>query len=141
MFLIRNLALPVKKYFAISLFCIYLFSTTEMNQLLKMPLLIEHYFDHKEENKDLTLFQYLNMHYTNPHPVDKNHEKDLQLPFKSHSDCSSAVSGNFILSERITLERPETETKRKRGVYKNQFLFDPLLAKILQPPRPYLNLS
>lgn len=106
-----------------------------MNQLLKIPLLIEHYFDHQEENKDLTLFQFLNMHYTNPHPVDKNHEKDMQLPFKSHSDCSSAISVNFIVSESITLESPETETQIKRCVYKNQFLIDPLLTKILEPPR------
>ena len=106
-----------------------------MNQLLKMPLLIEHYFDHQEENKDLTLFQFLNMHYTNPHPVDKNHKKDMELPFKSHSDCSSAISMNFIVSESITLETPETESHRKRCVYKDQLLIDPLLTKILQPPR------
>ncbi|MEO6683403.1 MAG: hypothetical protein ABIN48_11340 [Ginsengibacter sp.] len=107
-----------------------------MNQLLKMPLLVEHYFDHQEENKDLTLLQFLNMHYTNPHPVDKNHEKDMQLPFKSHSDCSSAISVNYIVSESILLDRPETEIIRKRAVFKNQFLVDPLLTKILQPPRP-----
>lgn len=106
-----------------------------MNQLLKMPLLIEHYFDHQVENKDLTLFRFLNMHYTNLHPVDKNHKKDMQLPFKSHSDCSTAFSMNFIVSESITLEMPETESHRKRCVYIDQLLIDPLLTKILQPPR------
>ncbi len=84
---------------------------------------------------DLTLFQFLNMHYTNPHPVDKNHEKDMQLPFKSHSNCSTAISGNFIVSESISLDRPEIEAQRKRAGYKNQLLIDPLLTKILQPPR------
>ena len=106
-----------------------------MNQLLKMPLLIEHYFDHQEENKDLTLFQFLNMHYAHPHPKDANHQKDMELPFKSHSDCSFAISMNFIVSESITLETPETESHTKRCVYKDQLLIDPLLTKILQPPR------
>lgn len=112
-----------------------------MNQLLKIPLLIEHYSDHQEENKDLTLFQFLNMHYSNPHPKDHNSKKDMQLPFKSHSDCSSAISVNYILSESLTLDRPETETINRRAAYKNQFLIDPLLDKILQPPKPCLNLS
>ena len=125
----------MRKYFAISLFCIYLFSTTEMNQLLKVPLLIEHYFDHQEENTNLTLFQFLNMHYTNPHPIDKNHKKDMDLPFKSHSHCSSAISMNFLISEGINLQTPETESPRKICAYKDQLLIDPLLTKILQPPR------
>ncbi len=131
----------MKKYFAISLFCIYLFSTTEMYQLLKMPLLIEHYFDHQEENKDLTLFQFLNMHYKNPHPKDANDAKDKRLPFKSHSDCGSAISGNYILTEIFTLDRPEIETQTKRAVYKKEFLINTLLSKIWQPPRLFQDLS
>ena len=131
----------MKKYLAISLFSIYLFSTTEMYQLLKMPLLIEHYFDHREENKDLTLFQFLNMHYSNPHPKDANDAKDRQLPFKSHSNCASAISVNYILSETFSLDRPELEAQTKRAVYKNDFLINTLLSKIWQPPRHSQNLS
>ena len=125
----------MKKIFAISLFCLYLFSTTEMYQLLKMPLLLEHYFDHREENKDLTLFQFLNIHYTNPHPKDLNEAKDRQLPFKSHSNCAYSISANCIVSESFTLKRPETELPVKGAVYKNPFLRNTLVSQIWQPPR------
>lgn len=112
-----------------------------MYQLLKMPMLIEHYFDHQEENKDLTLFQYLNMHYSNQNAKDLNDAKDQRLPFKSHSNCASAISVNYILTEIFTLGRPEIETEMKRVVYKNQFLINTLLSKIWQPPRHFQNLS
>jgi hypothetical protein len=112
-----------------------------MYQLLKMPMLIEHYFDHRGENKDLTLFQYLNIHYSNPHPKDSNDAKDKRLPFKSTYDCASAISGNYILTETFALERPESEEPKKQAVYKNQFLLNNLFTKIWQPPRtrPYFS--
>lgn len=104
-------------------------------------MLIEHYFDHREENKDLTLFQYLNIHYSNPHPKDSNDAKDQRLPFKSHFDCASAISGNYILTEVFTLQRPESEEPKKQAVYKNQFLLNNLLTNIWQPPRTSQYLS
>ena len=112
-----------------------------MYQLLKIPMLIEHYFDHQEENKDLTLFQYLNLHYRNAHPKDADYAKDQRLPFKAHSDCASAISANYILTETFTLASPDIETEPKKEVYNNEFLINILLSKIWQPPKQLPNLS
>lgn len=125
----------MRKYFAISLLLVYLFSTTELNQVLKFPLLVDHYFDHKEEMPELTLFQFFHMHYTNPHPKDDKHEKDMQLPFKSHSDCSSALSGTFVPGAFFGLGWPEPESGLKQAMYKNLFLTNARLSEIWQPPR------
>ena len=40
---------PVEKVIAILLMSVYLFGTTEAYQALKLPLLVQHYFKHKQE--------------------------------------------------------------------------------------------
>jgi hypothetical protein len=60
-----------------------LFSTTQLSELLKLPLLIEHYAEHKEENKGLTFLRFLEIHYTQNTPQDADFHKNMKLPFKS----------------------------------------------------------
>lgn len=62
---------------------VYLFSSTELSELLKMPLLLEHYAEHQEKSKSLSFADFLYMHY-----IDyKNHsdDKDSDLPFQSQT--------------------------------------------------------
>ena len=89
----------MKKFFAISFLCIYIFSVTELHQLLKLPLLIEHYVEHKEANKDLGLFGFLQLHYFNGDVHDSDYDKDMKLPFKSHDTCVSYNLSSFVPSD------------------------------------------
>ena len=84
----------VKKWVAIVFLCIYLLSTTEIYQLLKLPTLFEHFQEHKIENLKLTFVQFVYMHYAQDNDHDGDADKDAKLPFKSHS-CSS-FSVNFV---------------------------------------------
>lgn len=66
------------------LLVLYLVSTTELYQLLKIPDLVEHYCEHKALNPEMSLTAFLKTHYN--HPVkDGDYGKDQKLPFIIHS--------------------------------------------------------
>jgi hypothetical protein len=102
----------LKKLFAISFLFIYLFSTTELHQLLKAPLLIEHFMEHREENKDITLWQFLYAHYAGDYVKDADYDKDMKLPFKTHSNCVSSFSNVYLPSAKFPLKSQFSFYKR-----------------------------
>ena len=74
---------------------VYLFSSTELNQLLKLPLLYEHFQEHHEEDNSLSMIDFIVMHYSN-NDVDNTDQEDMKLPFKSPDGCFSASMFAFI---------------------------------------------
>ena len=132
----------MKKFFAISFLFIYLFSTTELNQLLKAPLLVEHFIEHREENKHVTLWQFLYTHYVINHGKDADHDKDLKLPFKSHDNCVTGISNVYLpLSQKNSILKPLQFLEKKKIGNKDHFLLTSFLPNIWQPPKVYLLLS
>jgi hypothetical protein len=73
----------LKKAIIILLMSTFVFSTTEFCQLLKLPMLITHFQEHKAEKSDLSFFSFLKMHYFNGDPKDADDETDMKLPFKT----------------------------------------------------------
>ena len=92
----------MKKWVAIFFLSLYLLSTTEAHQLLKLPLLVQHYFEHKAENNRITLLSFLNMHYAETVVYDADYAQDMQLPFKTHAE-------NFCLIAVPSLPTPKFE--------------------------------
>lgn len=111
-------------------------STTQLSELLKLPILIEHYMEHKQKNKDLSFVGFLEMHYAHSSPHDDDYEKDMKLPFKTVT-ISNIVSISFCL--------PIPQFKQNQIVYfktdKQQFsdysftYSSAFLSSIWQPPR------
>lgn len=90
----------MKKLISILLLCLYLVSTTELYQLLKIPDLIEHYWEHKALNPEMSLTAFLKTHYD--HPVkDKDYRKDQKLPFIIHSAPLALV---FTINQGFSFE-------------------------------------
>ncbi len=90
----------MKKWISILLLSLYLVSTTELYQLLKIPTLIEHFIEHRGDNSEMTLISFLKMHYD--HPVkDADYQKDQKLPFVAHS-CPLALL--FTVNTDFTIE-------------------------------------
>ncbi len=81
----------VRKIISIFFLVIYLLSTTQLSELLKLPILVQHFIEHKEENKNLSFLGFLEIHYAHGSPHDADYDKDMKLPFKSitHSNISS----------------------------------------------------
>jgi hypothetical protein len=126
----------VKKTTAILFFFFYLFSTTEIYQLLKMPVVFQHFREHQQENKSISFLVFLDMHYMHGSPMDDDYERDMQLPFKTSENYFSSVSPAFIPEyNQILLSKPVEITDTKKIVSQNLFLLSPYLSAIWQPPK------
>ena len=97
----------MKGVIAIFLLSIYLFSTTEAYQALKMPILIAHYVEHKHENPQLTLLGFLRLHYSGKTVFDADHDQDMKLPFKTQENTAAFSAINDVPQPiGITIESP-----------------------------------
>jgi hypothetical protein len=99
-----------------------------------MPVLIEHYLEHKGENPKITLVSFIKMHYDNP-VKDADYKTDQQLPFISHG-CHLVVV--FTLASPFTLHFPKNILQvipSKKSFYKGNFYNLEILNSIWQPPK------
>ncbi len=126
----------MKKLIAISFLTFYSLATTELYQLAKLPLLMEHYQDHKKENKDITLLHFLAIHYTQGNVKDADYDKDMQLPFKTHDGCVNSSITPFVPHNFSTgVEKTCTIENKSYPTLKDAFFVNSFLANIWQPPR------
>jgi hypothetical protein len=126
----------MKRVLAIIAFSIYLFGTTEISQLLKLPFLVNHYLEHANQNKStLSFIQYLQLHYNNHTQSHEDHHKESQLPFKSVDDCCMAGHISIPASE-INLQSPSYEIITANYTsYKACDYIQITTGDIFQPPR------
>ena len=108
---------------------------TEVHQLLKMPLLVEHYLEHKQENKQLSLLSFFEMHYLNGQHLDSDQDKDMQLPFKNFQDNHPNVV--LALPEQITFFEPQPAIQDELvpNFNESQVFISSFLTSIWQPPK------
>jgi hypothetical protein len=74
----------VKNLFYIFILHVYLISTTELGQLLKLPFLITHYNEHKLIDETISFQDFILTHFSKEHSGHTNQHK--KLPFKA---CTS----------------------------------------------------
>ncbi len=104
--------------------------------MVKIPVLVEHFIEHREENRAITLWQFLYIHYAMGDVKDADYDKDMKLPFKSHDNCVSATSNVYILfSESFFIPQPKQILQEKTFAIKEEFLLTCFLPNIWQPPR------
>jgi hypothetical protein len=85
----------MRRITAIGMLVLHLGLFTEMNELMRLPLLVEHYLEHQQLVPEMSFFQFLAMHYK----TDVAHDStDMELPFKS---CDHSVaSPNFTFPDQ-----------------------------------------
>lgn len=110
---------------------------TEAHQLLKLPVLLHHYFDHKETNNTISILDFISKHYgednsKTSHNHNDEHEK---LPFKSN-DCG-VVHASLVycdhFSFNFTYHVPVFS--KETIAYDDNFNGSSLLVNIWQPPK------
>lgn len=121
----------MKQLLTISLLVLYINSYTEFHEILRLPLLVQHYKEHKLLVEDLSFWEFLVMHYK----TDVAHDdQDNTLPFKdkAHSCTVQALSLPF---QKIVLREttPLTEVHHS-SIYYEVFIAMHL-SDIFQPPR------
>lgn len=131
------LILYVKKIITYIFISLYLIGTTELSQLLKIGYLIEHYVEHKNVNAQLSLLEFINIHYVEPTKVDDDYLEDMQLPFKTHNDSHAfaSVYSYFENKQEYSISTPFIEYSANHKEYINPNTISQYLDEIFQPPR------
>lgn len=65
--------------------------------MLKIPVLIEHFAEHRKETKNISFAHFIKLHYFSGNPVDDDYDRDQQLPFRTSADI--VVNSNVIIPE------------------------------------------
>ena len=113
---------------------IYLLGATELSQLLKIPLLIEHYTEHKLDNGNLSLLSFMYMHYVGDDGDTTDEQKDQNLPFKS----AHFQMQNTVVFSIFKYELPKIFVNMNRSVWpvmQSNSLSTIALGSLFRPPR------
>ena len=109
-------------------------SFSELPQLLKIPVFIAHFQEHKLAHQRTTVSGFIKEHYQGKFVMDEDYKRDNQLPFRT---ANFVLNTTVIFAPPVGIELPESVR-----VFKNEFkLFDdsdnPIssLHDIFQPPR------
>ena len=125
----------MKKLAAILFITVHLFGN-ELYQLMKLPVLFDHYEEHKILNPNISFLNYLTLHYVKDSSKDFDHERDMQLPFKAIDHFTAPVVPDFIPDATAS---PHVHFRQiffsKRCISDESFIFTDFLSGIWQPPR------
>ena len=119
---------------AIFLLMICVFAYTEIGQVLKLPILVAHFNEHNAGDHKLKVWDYIREHYTNSDNVPADHERDMQLPFKTNHTCQA----NLVLyapSQPETEMHIDTEPPRDFLLINEEYISSAFPGTIFQPPR------
>jgi len=103
---------------------------------VKLPVVFQHYIEHKKEDKNISMLAFLHLHYLCGSPKDKDYERDMQLPFKSSSFCIAASIADFVpLTFQLSLlKHIEIDQKKLYGYFITS-IPSSSIASIWQPPK------
>ena len=128
----------MKKYLSILFVSIYLFSAFQINEYLKIPILVEHFNEHQQENPKLSLWNFITDHYSHGEVFDADYEKDMKLPFKSHnhSGCFCSIVTFFAPIQSFNFENKTFFNEYKKPNFGYTFSFiSNFHSSIWQPPK------
>ncbi len=126
----------LKRTVSILLLLIFLTANTEAHQLLKLPMLVHHYIEHKKQNQKISFTDFLNMHYVMADDGDGDTAEDMQLPFKSDNTCGNVCGIGFISNSNYELIIKAISAENK--LFNNhtvEFISSAFLSSIWQPPK------
>ncbi|KAA9346134.1 hypothetical protein [Adhaeribacter soli] len=123
----------MKKVLGIIFLSVYLLSTTQFCQLLKLPVLVGHFFEHKEEDRNMSFVDFMVHHYGG-HEKDADYETDMMLPFMTEIETLTlaffAPTPPVFSIQKITFQ----EASQANSCYNLQ-LKATYLSSIWQPPK------
>ena len=116
-------------YFLISVF---MCANTSIGQLLKVPNLIEHFNEHKNEltTDSISFIDYIISHYSKN--AENNHDHE-DLPFKTLDNSSSTLFAFSIITYQIQVVKSIISTQKK--FFYNKSFKSNLIASIWLPPK------
>jgi hypothetical protein len=116
----------------------YLFTATNLSEFLKLPLLVQHYIEHKNSNKDLDFIDFMVIHYFSKIVIDDDFEKDVKLPFKSNNTCCNCNISHIYIFQYNKVDIQEIFHEVTINTYyilKDDFSVSQNQQSIWQPPK------
>jgi len=126
----------MKRTILLSFLVIYLLSITELQQILKLPVLVEHFSEHQKIEKKIPFWKFLCLHY--PHETVKynDFDKDTNLPIKNTNRYNSSNHFTILSELKFNLNTTITSSNNKvKSKYYNRFTNSIFLKSIWQPPK------
>ena len=109
-------------------FSAFVLTATPARELLKLPALLEHFSEHRQEKPDMSWMAFIILHYFSGSPRDTDYERDMQLPFKTVEFSPVTIAITHPAPEPFALDIPALPAFHKA-------LPPPAL---LFPPTPYV---
>lgn len=110
---------------------------SEMLELVKLPVLKEHYKEHKQWDARISFMAFIGIHYfeeTNPYGEQSRH---MEMPFKK--PCQSFVTSiaGFIVptANTVTTSKVVAKERPQKLIVDSSAYSSQSLAAIWQPPR------
>ncbi|WP_143785882.1 hypothetical protein [Ohtaekwangia koreensis] len=72
----------MRKITAIVFLFLYLSANTELKQIFKLPVFVAHYLEHRQNDRNIGLVDFIVLHYFSGDIKDADFNRDQQLPFK-----------------------------------------------------------
>lgn len=125
----------MKKVVSISFLIVFLIANTELHEVLKVPLLFEHYLLHKQEDKNQSFVTFIYKHYVSVQDHFHLQNDHDGLPLKT-KDCIKYNPGivSFLLIPYARLQEAPYQLKQ-RIFFKKVFLSNLNQGNIWQPPQ------
>lgn len=124
----------LRKILSIFLLLLCVLAYTEAGQLLKLPILIAHFNEHNAGDHRLKVWDYIKEHYNNDDKIPADHDRDMQLPFKTSHTCQA----NLMLFAPLQPETQPKVTTEPLVVFllsNEDCLSNVFTGTIFQPPR------
>ena len=127
----------LRRCIAILFLSLQLLTNTELCQLLKLPVLIEHFREHGELYKDLSFTRFIRLHYFNGDERDADYDRDMQLPFKTGTGALLISNAHLVTVPFYVVlpSVPVTEHEPEFNKFDSPWTPPAHHNDIFQPPR------
>ena len=127
----------MKKTIAIFLLSIYLISSAELYELLKVNVLLEHYGETAVHNGAVSFVDFLIMHYVTDDGNSNDNDRDRQLPFKSTHQYITGSLAAAILQRNEEMIIPALPAGTiKFYNHSNESMTSNFYNMVWNPPKP-----
>ncbi len=126
----------LKKCSVFFLAAVYLLPARPVTEFLKLPQLVQHYFEYRHQNHNSSFSAFLVQHYLKEDGTDKDAAEDSRLPFKSSEQILTSGFVSLYPPQPVTITPAVIFATEKKYTHRNN---DRLPVKypdaIWQPPR------
>ena len=125
-----------RRMLVVSLIGLYAVAYTPAVEFFKMPVLLAHYQEHRQENASISLLGFLKLHYFSGHDGNTDVNKHQQLPFKTGECTLASLSVPALpLTERCMPDVPAVINVPVIFAEHSDDFSSSYLSCIWQPPR------